>query len=56
MQGKIITMVVNRSFKNVAQFRYLEVTVTNTKLIHEEIKSRLNLGIACYHLISLIEG
>jgi hypothetical protein len=27
------------------------MTVTNQNLIHEEIKSRLNLGKACYHSI-----
>jgi hypothetical protein len=41
--------VVNRSFGNVAQFRYLGTTVTDQNLIHEEIKRRLNSGTACYH-------
>jgi hypothetical protein len=39
----------NRSFENVAQFRYLGVTVTNSNLIQEEIKRRLNSGTASYH-------
>jgi hypothetical protein len=32
----------NRSFGNVSQFRYLEMTVTNGNLIQEEIKRRFN--------------
>jgi hypothetical protein len=32
----------------VPQFKYLETTVTNQNLIHEEIKRRLNSGNACY--------
>jgi hypothetical protein len=33
----------------VAQFKYLEMTVTNQNLIPFEIKERLNLRNACYH-------
>jgi hypothetical protein len=43
--------IVNTSFKNVAQFKYLGMTLTNQNLIQEEIKRRLNLGNACYHQI-----
>jgi hypothetical protein len=32
----------------------LEMTVTNQNLIQEEIKRRLNLGNACYHLVQNI--
>jgi hypothetical protein len=39
----------NRCFENVAQFRYLETTLTNQNLIQEEIKRRLKSGNACYH-------
>jgi hypothetical protein len=35
----------------VAQFRYLRTTLTNMKLIHEEIKSRVRSGDACLHSV-----
>jgi hypothetical protein len=41
----------NRSFENVAQFRYLRTTITNQNPIQEEIKQKLNLGNACYHSV-----
>jgi hypothetical protein len=34
----------NRSFENATAFRYLGMTVADQNLIHDEIKSRLNLG------------
>jgi hypothetical protein len=44
--------VVSRSFENVVEFKYLGITVTDRSLIPAEIKSRLNLGNACYLLFS----
>ena len=41
-------VIVNLSFENVEKFRYLGVTVTNANDIREEIKSRINMGNACY--------
>jgi hypothetical protein len=39
----------NISFENVANFKYLEMTVTDKNWIQEEIKGRLNSADACYH-------
>jgi hypothetical protein len=36
----------SRCFENVAQFRYVETTVTNQNLIQDKIKRRLNSGNA----------
>jgi hypothetical protein len=38
-------------FENMAKFKYLEMTLTNQSDIHDEIKSRLNSGNACYYLV-----
>jgi hypothetical protein len=43
--------VANRSFENVAKFRYLGATRTNQNSFQEEIKRRLNSGNACYHSV-----
>jgi hypothetical protein len=45
------TKIGQRSFENVAQFKYLGTTITNQNLIQEEIKIRLNSSNACYHSI-----
>jgi hypothetical protein len=42
-----MTMIANRLFENVAQFKYLGVTETNRNLIEDEIQRRLNSGNDC---------
>jgi putative IMPACT (imprinted ancient) family translation regulator len=34
--------IVNKSFENLSQFKYLQTTVTKKNLIQEEIKRRLS--------------
>jgi len=41
----------NSNFERVEEFKYLGTTLTNQNSIPEEIKSRLRLGIACYHSV-----
>jgi hypothetical protein len=36
-------MIANKSLENMG------ITVTNKNFVHEEVKSRINSGNACYH-------
>jgi hypothetical protein len=42
-------LTVNKSFKNVAKFKYFRATVANQNNIKNEIKRKLNCRNACYH-------
>jgi hypothetical protein len=44
----------NKFAERLKQFRYLGTILTNQNSIHEQIKSRLKSGNACYHWVQNI--
>jgi hypothetical protein len=51
MEQKRGIKIANRPFEDVAQFKYLETTLTDQNCMHEEITSRLNSRNACFHSV-----
>ena len=50
--GRIHSMKIdNSSIERVEEFKYLGTTLTNQNSFQGEIRSRLNLGIACYYSV-----
>jgi len=50
--GRIhIVRIDNSSIERVEEFKYLGTTLTNQNSIHEEIKSKLKSGNACYYSV-----
>jgi hypothetical protein len=43
--------IMNRSFEDVAKFKYFVRTLTYQNFMHEQIKSRLHSRNACYHSV-----
>jgi hypothetical protein len=43
--------IVNRSFGDVAEFKYPGTTLTDEDCMQKDINRRLSLGNACYHLV-----
>jgi hypothetical protein len=41
--------IANELFEKVSKSKYLEMILTNQNDIHDEIKSKLNSGNACYY-------
>jgi hypothetical protein len=43
--------ITNKSFENVAKFKYFRAPMINEEYIHEEIKNRLNSGLGSHHSV-----
>jgi hypothetical protein len=48
---KYSVKIANRSFEDVAKFKYLLTALTDQNHMHKGIRSRLNSGNACYHSV-----
>jgi hypothetical protein len=48
--------IVNMSFEGVTILKYFRTTLTDQNFMQEEIKSRLNSGNACYHLVQSLSS
>jgi hypothetical protein len=46
--------IANESFESIVKFKYFKTTLTNQNGIHNEIKSRINSGNACYYSVQNI--
>jgi hypothetical protein len=45
--------IATELFENMAKLKHLETTLISQNDIHDEIKSKLNLGSACYYSVQI---